>query len=207
MTVAAMERFKAFVASPADNSVLSADIRSAVLSIAMQSEGSDALFEQLSAAHDAVSDGAVRNHIYAAMGDAPTAPLKKKSLDWALSGRVRSQDLIYTPMSMATSGKEGADLVFAWMQQEYNQIYERLGKTSMILFQHMVRVSGAGFVTTEKASELEVFWKSKDSYKMVAKTLSQTVEAIHSNAKFVKRLQESEAAKAAAWQRSSPSKL
>jgi len=199
VTAAAMQRFKAFVASPADSAVLSADVRSAVLSIAMQSEGSDALFEQLSAAHDAVNDGAVRIHIYSAMGEAPTESLKKKSLDWALSGAVRSQDLIYTPMSMATSGKEGADLVFAWMQQEYNQIYERLGKTSMILFQHMVRVSGAGFVTTEKANELEAFWKGTASHKMVAKTLCHTVEAIHSNAKFVKRLQDSEVAKAEAW--------
>jgi len=199
VTAAAMQRFKAFVASPADSAVLSADVRSAVLSIAMQSEGSDALFEQLSAAHDAVNDGAVRIHIYSAMGEAPTESLKKKSLDWALSGAVRSQDLIYTPMSMATSGKEGADLIFAWMQQEYNQIYERLGKTSMILFQHMVRVSGAGFVTTEKAGELEAFWKGTASHKMVAKTLCQTVEAIHSNAKFVKRLQDSEVAKAEAW--------
>ena len=90
-------------------------------------------------------------------------------------------------MAMATSGKTGADTVFSWMQSEYNRIYDMIGATSMMLFQNMVRVSGAGFVTESKAEEVAAFWKSRDLYKNIEKALAQTVEGIKSNSKFVDR--------------------
>ena len=34
------------------------------------------------------------------------------------------QDLIYIPMGMASSGKDGAEAVFSWMQDQYDRIYE-----------------------------------------------------------------------------------
>mmetsp|Transcript_39333 Transcript_39333/g.117666 ORF Transcript_39333/g.117666 Transcript_39333/m.117666 type:complete len:889 (+) Transcript_39333:69-2735(+) len=196
----AMQRFQAFLASPNDSSVLSADIRSAVLSIAVQSEGSETLFDQIMSAHEAVSDGAVRIHIYGALGNATSPALKKRALQWAVSESVRSQDLIYIPMSMATSGREGAEAVFQWVQQDYDKIEARLGKTSAMLFSSIVRISGTGFVTAEKAAEVEAFWKGKKVYSTVHKAVSQTVEGIMSNAKFVERLRTSEASGTAAWQ-------
>lgn len=39
----------------------------------------------------------------------------------------------------------------------------RIGATSMMMFQNMVRVSGAGFVTQAKADEISSFWKSKQA--------------------------------------------
>merc|ERR1711974_336482 len=116
------------------------------------------------------------------------------------------QDLMYVPMSMATNSKQGAEEVFAWVQREYKKIYARLGATSMMVFQNIVRISGAGFVTAERAQEVEAFWKSRDLYKMIAKTLNQTLEGILTNAKFVDRLRPSEVAQPAAWA-SSKSKL
>mmetsp|Transcript_50293 Transcript_50293/g.145843 ORF Transcript_50293/g.145843 Transcript_50293/m.145843 type:complete len:890 (-) Transcript_50293:64-2733(-) len=196
----AMQRFRAFLAAPNDTSVLSADIRPAVLSIAVQSEGSEAMFDQIMAAHDAVTDGAVRIHIYSALGNAASPELKKRVLQWSLSGSVRSQDFIYIPSSMVMAGKEGAEAVFTWIREAYDQIYALLGKTSMMLFQNIVRISGAGFVTSERAAEVEAFWKGKDVYSMVAKALNQTVEGISSNAKFVERLRSSEASAPTSWQ-------
>ena len=131
--------------------------------------------------------GAVKIHIYGALGKASGAALQRRALDFCLSGAVRSQDLIYIPMAMATSGKAGADAVFSWMQSEYSRIYEMIGATSMMLFQNMVRVSGAGFVTEGKADEVSAFWKSRDLYKNIEKALAQTVEGIKSNSKFVDR--------------------
>mmetsp|Transcript_2671 Transcript_2671/g.10383 ORF Transcript_2671/g.10383 Transcript_2671/m.10383 type:complete len:883 (-) Transcript_2671:311-2959(-) len=195
----AKKRFQAFIAAPNDSSVLSADIRGAVLSIVMKAEGTDAVFDQLVAAHDIVTDGAVKINIYAAIGDAPTLALKKRALDWTLSENVRSQDLIYIPASMAVGGREGAEAVFGWIQSEYGQIYGRLGTTSMMLFSSVVRISGAGFVTADKAKEVEAFWKSRELYKMIQKALSQVIEGIMSNAGFVGRMKTSEAAKPGAW--------
>jgi len=203
----ALKYFEKFVAAPADDSSLNADIRPAVLRIAMQAEASDAVFDKLLAAHDAVTDAAVRNHIYSALGSAPTPALKKRALELALSDKVRSQDLISIPATMAGNGKEGAEAVFAWTRDSYDQIHGRLGTTSMILFQHVVRISGSGFVHAAKADEVEAFWKSKDVYKMIEKTLSQTLESIRSNSKFAERLAKSELAKPAAWMTPDGSKL
>mmetsp|Transcript_82526 Transcript_82526/g.238452 ORF Transcript_82526/g.238452 Transcript_82526/m.238452 type:complete len:886 (-) Transcript_82526:40-2697(-) len=193
----AKERFKKFIADPNDAGALSADIRPAVLSMVVKGEGSSAVFDQLMAAHDAVTDGAVRIHIYGAIGDCP-ASLQRRALEWVLSDAVRSQDLFYIPMSM-TSGREGAEAVFDWVNREYDRIYGRIGTTSMILFQHIVRISGAGFVSAEKAAAVEAFWKAKPVHKMVEKTLEQTVEGIRTNAKFVDHLKPSDVAKPAAW--------
>ncbi|CAE7505772.1 Npepps [Symbiodinium sp. CCMP2592] len=183
----AVRRCKEFAASPNDPTVLSADIRSAVFDVALQSDHAALAFDELVRAHEVVTDGAVKIHIYGALGKAGGFALQQKALDFCLSGAVRSQDLIYIPMAMATSGKTGADTVFSWMQSEYSRIYDMIGATSMMLFQNMVRVSGAGFVTESKAEEVAAFWKSRDLYKNIEKALAQTVEGIKSNSKFVDR--------------------
>lgn len=195
----AMKRFKAFLAAPNDSASLAADIRPAVLNIAMMSQGTEEVFNQLTAAHSAVTDGAIRNHIYAALGASPTPQLKQRALDFAMGGEVRSQDLIYIPAAMATGGREGAETVFNFVQAKYDQVYGKLGTTSMMLFAHVPRISGAGFVTAEKAEEVKAFWTKQAVYKQIEKAVSQTVEGILSNAKFVERLRSSPASKPDAW--------
>lgn len=194
----AVKRCKAFVADPNNVASLNADIRLAVFDVTVKSEG-DAMFDELIKAHDMVKDGAAKIHIYGALGKAQSATLRNRALEFNLSGSVRSQDLIYIPMAMASSGKDGAEAVFDWMQAEYERIYEIIGATSMMLFQNMVRVSGTGFVTHEKADAVENFWKAKQVYQNVQKALAQTVENIRSNALFVDRLKNSKAAKAPTW--------
>eukprot|EP00931_Biecheleriopsis_adriatica_P019080 TRINITY_DN13114_c0_g1_i2.p1 TRINITY_DN13114_c0_g1~~TRINITY_DN13114_c0_g1_i2.p1 ORF type:complete len:898 (-),score=224.58 TRINITY_DN13114_c0_g1_i2:61-2694(-) len=195
----ATKRCKSFAAAPNDVHVLGADIRPAVFEVGLLSENAEAVFSELVAAHDVATDGAVKIHIYGALGKASTPALRKRALDFNLSGAVRSQDLMYIPMAMATNGKDGALTVFSWIQAEYQRIYDMVGSTSMMLFQHFVRISGAGFVTAEKAEEVSSFWKGKSIYKNVEKALAQTVEGIKSNSKFVDRLKASKAAQASTW--------
>ncbi|CAK9053976.1 unnamed protein product [Durusdinium trenchii] len=195
----AVKRCKAFVADPNDPAALNADIRSAVFDVALQSAEGAEMFDELIKAHETVKDGAVKIHIYGALGKAQSSTLRKRALDFNLGGAVRSQDLIYIPMAMAASGRDGAEATFSWMQDQYDRIYEMIGATSMMLFQNMVRVSGIGFVTEAKAQEVSEFWKAKKVYQNVQKALAQTVEGICSNAKFVDRLKTSRAAKAATW--------
>jgi aminopeptidase N len=205
----ALKRFRAFIAAPDDSKALSADIRSAVLGIAMVSSGVQdtvadfggpaAVFDQLVEAHDKVTDGAVRQHVYAALGKSPTPEMRKRALELCLTDTVRSQDMIYIPMAMALSGPEGSQTVFDWVKSDYDRIYKRLGATSMMLFQHVVRISGFGFVTEARALEVEAFWKGKEVYKAVQKALAQTIEKIRSDAKFLERLGASAVAKPEGW--------
>ena len=91
------------------SSALSADVRTSVLTCAMKADPSAALFDKFVAAHNKTDDGTVRQSLYAAVGNAPDKALRRRALDWALSDDVRSQDLIYLPMSVARLGKDGAE--------------------------------------------------------------------------------------------------
>merc|ERR1719311_1193452 len=79
------QRCAAFLAAPGDSSVLSADVRASVLTCAMKVEGAAELFDQLVEIHNKTDDGAVRQHVYAALGSAASPALRKKALDWGLT--------------------------------------------------------------------------------------------------------------------------
>lgn len=189
----------AFLASPADSTVISADVRTAVLTCVMKAEASEELFDQLVAVHNSTDDGMVRKSIYSALGSSPPA-LKKKFLAWALTSDVRAQDMIYVPMAVASSSLEGANMCFEWIKEDYDAIYQRLGATSMMLFSHVVKISGIGFATKEKADEVQKFWEAKPVASKIEKALSQTVEGIHTNTEFVNRLKNSKISTDAFWQ-------
>jgi aminopeptidase N len=185
------QRVTAFVAAPSDSKVLSADVRAAVLTCAMKAETSHALFDQLVEIHNKTDDGAVRQHIYGALGSASSPALRKKALAWALTDDVRNQDVIYLPMYVGSSCSDGADELFEWLKTEYDQVYRRIGETSMMLFMNVVKISGMGFASNEKADEVQKFWESKAVVSKIRKALEQTIEGIKSNAEFLNRLKSS----------------
>jgi aminopeptidase N len=203
---AAGQKCEAFLAADTKdcNTVLSADVRAAVLTCAMKSNPCAELFDKLVANHNRTDDGTVRQHIYSAVGDAPDKALREKALAWALSDDVRAQDLIYLPMFVTRSGSEGAEECFQWIQLNYDTLYARLGATSMMLFQHFVRISGAGFVTEEKAQEVQKFWDSKSVKDKIGKCLQQTVELIKTNAQFAKRVKASKLSDPEFWKANMP---
>jgi aminopeptidase N len=200
---AAQQKCDAFLTAAVEgqdcNSVLSADVRQAALRCGMKAAPSSALFDRFVAAHNKATDGTVRQHIYAALADSPDKALRQRALDWALTDDVRSQDLIYLPMFVASSGQEGGVQCFEWVKGSFGGIYGRLGETSQILFQHVVKISGMGFASEEKAQELKEFWESKPCAKMISKCLQQTVEGIKTNAQFAARLKASRLADPAFW--------
>jgi len=161
--------------------------------------GDKQYFERVQKAHAETTDAAVRISIYRGLGDAKGTDLQNAALEWCLTDAVRSQDLIYIPMVVASSGKDGANAVFAWVQSSYGRIDERIGKTSMMLFMNVVKISGNGFASTDKASEFENFWKGTSHYKAIAKAVTQTVETIHNSAKFLEILSKSDVAKPSGW--------
>jgi len=192
----ATKRCQAFID---DSESLPADIRGAVLKIAMKSDGHEERFDRLVEAHNKATDGVVRRDIYGALGEVPSADLRKKFLAWSLTDEVRSQDIIYCPASTARSDLAGANITFDWITENYDQIYARIGESSMMLFQNVVRISGMGFVTEQRAKDVEEFWKSKPLYKQIEKSVSQTAESIRSQAGFVTRIRNSELASADFW--------
>lgn len=165
----------------------------------MQAEGFGELYEQLVAVHNGASDVAMKKDIYAGLCSAPAPELAARTLEWCLGDEVRAQDMIYIPMSVAAGHKAGGDMVWNWTLQEYDRVYGRLGATSMMLFSHVVRISGSGFMSEARAEEVMMYWKSKAIYSQVARAVQQTVEGILANAKFVERMQATDLKSAEFW--------
>jgi len=184
-----------FLRDPTDATVVTSDVRPAVLSISMKTDGFDEVYKQLVEVHNSCADGQIQQEIYAALGGTVSTAFRKRALEWSLSSDVKQQDLIYIPLSVARSGRDGADEVFAWIQEHF----EDLSRIEPKLFQLIVKISGVGFVTFEKADALKNFWETKSVFNSIEKTLGQTLEGILSNAKFAERLKNSKLSDAAYW--------
>jgi len=185
---------------------VSGDVRSAVFTMAVKNDTTPETFEKLIKLHNATSDGILKRDIYTAITGG-TIPLQKRALDWCLTEDVKSQDMVWIPMGVASSGSaEAADATLQWIKESYDSIYTRLGATSMMLFSNIVRTSGLGFVTEAKADEVESFWAEKPLYERLKKTVSQTKEGIQANSKFVDRLKNSDLSKSTFWTDKFPEK-
>merc|ERR1719188_327268 len=97
------------------------------------------VYDQLLEVHDNVSSQ-IQREIYGALGYVPTKDLKMKLLEYSLSDKVRGQDMYVLPMVVSDSGKEGVECAWAWLNQDYDRIYKRIGEGSFMLFSKMVGI-------------------------------------------------------------------
>eukprot|EP01065_Artemidia_motanka_P038148 TRINITY_DN47000_c0_g1_i1.p1 TRINITY_DN47000_c0_g1~~TRINITY_DN47000_c0_g1_i1.p1 ORF type:complete len:884 (+),score=298.07 TRINITY_DN47000_c0_g1_i1:58-2709(+) len=181
----ARRRYDAFRAD-AKTRLLPEDIRAAVFRIACKTDGVK-VFEELKKMHNESTDSALRIHVYQGVAEGPPE-VKQMVLNWALTDDVRGQDVIY-PMAYtarSTSFGGGAQMVFDWTKAEIEAIRTRLsGNASLI--QSVVKVSGAGFSTKEKAEDVRKFWEAQKIAGMTL-VLEQTIEGICVKDLFVKYL-------------------
>jgi len=90
------------------------------------------------------------------------------------------------------------DLVFKWIGEQYTSICSRVPPGG-ILFQHMVRISGAGYMSNQDAAALLDFWKEKSVYAAIRKTVNQVVEDIKGRAKFADAVRGSSVSSCEFW--------
>mmetsp|Transcript_42665 Transcript_42665/g.96071 ORF Transcript_42665/g.96071 Transcript_42665/m.96071 type:complete len:685 (-) Transcript_42665:104-2158(-) len=179
---------------------ISQDVRAPVLGI-MVASGDKAQWERLRELHNANDEPILRRDIYSALSKSKDSKLKDTMLDWSLEDAVRSQDMVFLPIAVAASGEGGPQAVFDWLQRSFDRIYDRLGTTSMILFNHVVRCSGMGHASEDMATKVEQFWQSKPKiYEMTKKTVAQTVESVRTNSKFLSAIQKSSVSTSEYWQ-------
>eukprot|EP00668_Euglena_longa_P044304 GGOE01058911.1.p1 GENE.GGOE01058911.1~~GGOE01058911.1.p1 ORF type:complete len:766 (+),score=277.53 GGOE01058911.1:351-2648(+) len=177
---------------------VSNDIRCAVMKIAVKNDAGPATYEKLVQLHNKTEDAEYREDIYAALASAAPS-LHLRLLEWCLSPSVRSQDMTSVPIYLSRAGREGPEAVFQWTKSQYSRIYSQVGKTSMMLFTDIVRSSGEGFVSAERAAEVKAFWEAQAVYDAVRRTVGQTVETVETNARFVARLRASAVHSEAFW--------
>ena len=144
-----------------------------------------------------LTSNAERKHVYLAVGASPSLAIKRKVLEWAVSGALKMQDFFYPIGSVSQSSPGGLALAWAFYQEKFDELKDWLAKASPSLMDAAVVYSVAGFATAEKADEIEAFFtvpSAKDPAVTEPKLpqsnrkIMQTVEGIRTSAAFLTRL-------------------
>ena len=174
----AQKRFDSFCN---DRKSVSGDARSAIFKIVVKN-GGDATWDKLKELHSTVTDPAERTDYYQSMGAIKSEAGKVRTLEFAVSPDVRAQDLFQVLAGVANT-PGGATLTSQWIQDNFASIHKLLGKASMMLMGHIVRISGSGLYGSDDADKIQKFWDER-GIAQAKKTVDQTVEQIRVNAKY-----------------------
>jgi puromycin-sensitive aminopeptidase len=162
-------------------SKLPSDLKSAVFSMAM-AHGDETTFDQLVQLHDATDSNEEQVRIYRSLGAGKTEALTRKCLEFAVSEKVRPNDLWSLLFSAGRASPRAREMVWEFVQEKWAWLKDRY-KGSLA---RVVEVATAGFVTEEKAVEVETFFKSNQA-PAAERVVSQICEAIRLNAKWLER--------------------
>jgi len=191
----ALERFERFAEDPAKNQkALPSDIKTSVIKIVLASTDDSKFYNKCMEMIDMAETTQEKKEIYLALGHARSDALKKKTLDWCTSGAVKKQDFFYPIASVSSSGKEGLDLTWDYLRENFERIVDMVRTASPSLLAAAVLYSCSGFATEDRAKEIEAFFKENEesAVQRISRKVDQLVESTRANAKFLKNIEKSE---------------
>jgi aminopeptidase 2 len=118
------------------------------------------------------------------MGRAKDPELIQRTLDFALSSEVKSQD-IYLPVSGLRSHAEGIEALFNWLTEKWSVIHKRLSDNTSILGS-VVTICTSSFTKPEQLERVEKFFKDVDTTSF-DQSLAQSKDGIRSKISWVER--------------------
>ena len=127
-------------------------------------------------------------NVYSALGYVRNKAFKKATLDWTLTDKIKTQDFFYPIGAVRSSNKEGAEIAWNWIKDNFPKCRDRLAKASPSLLASVVNQACAGNVARERADEIE---KTYGVIPSISRIIAQLVESIRSNAAFLEREQAS----------------
>lgn len=191
----ARRRFDAFVEDQ-DTDLLPDDYKGSVFKIVLKGENCESAWTSLvKIMKDAKTQQAHRLAIFATLGFVNDENLKKQTLEETFE--IKMQDFFYPFQGVRLSGKEGAELLYNWMKENWGRIKERIAKASGSLLQSVVGICCPG-VTEERALDVEAFFADKQE-PSIRRTLKQVVERTRVDARFLGRIVGSEIESEAFW--------
>ncbi len=100
--------------------------------------------------------------------------------------------------SVSRSSREGRDIGWAFLQDNFEPIKKMIGKASASLMDAVIVSCAGGYCSNEKADEIDAFFKANPVPKSSRK-IEQTIENMRANAKFMGVLQSSDLSKSEFW--------
>ncbi|KAF3062328.1 Aminopeptidase 2, mitochondrial [Daldinia childiae] len=178
---ASKEMFKKYM--DGDKSAIHPNIRGSVFSMALKYGGKEQ-YDALVDFFRKSSNSDERNTALRCIGRAKDPALIKQTLDFVLSGEIKSQDL-YLPASGLRSHAEGIEALFSWLTEKWPEISKRLSGNAPILGS-MVTICTSSFAKADQLQKVEEFFKDIDT-KSFAQPLAQSKDAIRSKIAWLER--------------------
>ncbi len=176
------KRFDEFLKNPGN---LNPDLKGAVYSIAAWQGGDSEYekFKELYLKSEVAEDG--RKFLIALGGFSDESKLNK-TLDFALSKDVRSQDAYMPVLSVARNSK-GKELAWQWVKRNWKELEKRYGFGGNVkMFETFVIPIGV-LSDINKEKEIKEFFDKQKSAYMIQKQLTQSLERLRVNYNFLKK--------------------
>ncbi|KAL5248988.1 hypothetical protein ACHWQZ_G018001 [Mnemiopsis leidyi] len=163
--------------------LIPADIRGSVYSTVRNSGGGDE-YEELLKLFKNTDLHEERDRIQRVLGCGPDAELRGKTLDFALSDAVRSNDTPFVIAGVAKAGWEGREQTWAFVKNNYPIFLERYA--GGFLFQRLVQTTCASFVDMDKYKDVEKFF-SENKAPSAERAIKQSLEGIKLRCSWLQR--------------------
>mmetsp|Transcript_71782 Transcript_71782/g.181103 ORF Transcript_71782/g.181103 Transcript_71782/m.181103 type:complete len:897 (+) Transcript_71782:97-2787(+) len=154
--------------------------------------------EQLMGAYRKLTKNIDQKHVFLSIGYTPEGKTKTEVLRWAIGGEVKIQDFFYIMGSVSASSREGLDMMWSLFQSEFDTIHGMVKTASPSIMDAVINSSISGLNSEEKAKEVEEFF-AKHPLPQCARTISQGLEEMRTNAKFLARALSTDLAKEEFW--------
>jgi puromycin-sensitive aminopeptidase len=168
-----------------DQSTLVADLRSEVYKICLANapEGDSSIYDAVLRIFRGTDLQEEKVRCMRALGFASDPALLKKTLEFAVSDEVRSQDTVFVIASVSANPK-GRDMAWEFVKENWDSLYERY--SGGFLLSRLVQTTAGAFATLEKAAEVEAYFATKKAA-AAERAIKQAVEGIRSNAAWLQR--------------------
>jgi alanyl aminopeptidase len=134
--------------------------------------GDEALFEEYRKRFESATAPTDRKPLLTALGNFRDSALRRKALDYALTGPLRPQELLWIPESMAETPRF-RDETWAWWQANYEKVVSRMPPDYAIYIPYM-----AGGCSERRLQQAETFFADpKHSPPGTLKELAKVAEA------------------------------
>merc|ERR1719361_3233383 len=176
-----MKRFHAFMDNKYDDDALSSSIRGTTFANCIKN-GKEKEYNALKQYYNTTENPLDKSSALRSLGMVRYSDKAMSDfLEWVISSdEVRSQDKVFPYRSIASSGSKGREMAWQFLQKRWDEWFKLF--EGGFLVQHLAKIP-SGFVTAEKAKEVEAFYAEIDA-PVCKRAMKQCIESISQNASW-----------------------
>jgi len=178
----ARRRFKDYVDAKGD---MVPDLRGVVFALVAKNDGQTA-YDSLQAIFEKSDFSEVQRQALVSMARTVVPDLQKRVLDYAMSEKVRLQDLHMVFFGLSASAN-GQDSAWNYFKTDFKTLIEKYGNPGSPLLGYVLKFCCQSHCSEEKAKEIEAYFKENDYSAALHRSIKQSLESIHLNAGLLKR--------------------